>query len=200
MILGVLGVFGISCIPEKNVIWEGLQVEFDGASRGGSSGVYLRENDGINKNDAVQINLIGAAQSSDVSITWELDASSTAIAGVQYVLPTTNNTVTIPAGQFTTEIPFEIIADNIESGETWTLVFNMVSASINGTEVTIAENFKQVVHSIEISCPPNIPTTGATYTGTTLAGAFGVTGSNFSLLRQLLYSFRWICKLPGYIH
>ena len=138
-----------SCMDETGIVWEGLVVEFE-AVTGETGGVYLRENDGENIADQIQINLVGAHQTNAVNVGFEIDDTTTAIEGVHYNL-ISSNTVTIPAGSSFAQIEFEIIDDNIEPGETWLLAFNITSA-----DVDISQNYKSVIHSMAVSCPSDL--------------------------------------------
>ena len=133
-----------SCDKENGrTIWSGSYVEFDKAT---SSGAYLRTNDGANVAAELQINLVAAASSSAITVTVEVDADlTTARAGVHYV-DLSGGSVTVEAGSNFAYVPFEVIDDNIEAGETWVLAYKITGG---GTEIGPASTS---AHSIVVTC------------------------------------------------
>lgn len=88
---------------------------------------------------SVAIQLIGQQPTTDVTVTVEVDASSTAQAGVHYNL--TSNEATIAANSNSVDLPIEILDSGIfGAGGEVTLLLNISAAS---GDVQIAENLDQ---------------------------------------------------------
>mgnify|MGYP001806406996 CR=1 FL=1 len=137
--------------PGTEIIFDGLEIEINEATLAGgviASKAYVRANDGIAKRDSIRINLAGAHQNSAVSVGFSLDASNTAVAGVHYNLLSTSP-VEIPANSSFTYIYFEVLADNIEQGENWTLKFNLTST----TAGELSANYSSFTRGLQILCP-----------------------------------------------
>ena len=149
IITSLLAILLITSCDKENgrTIWTGSYVEFDKAT---SSGAYLRVNDGLNVAAELQINLVAAQSSSDNMVTVEVDAElTTAIAGVHYV-DLVAGPIIIPANSSFGVVPFEVIDDNIEAGETWVLAYKITGGS---TETGPASTN---VHSIQVTCPSDL--------------------------------------------
>lgn len=125
------------------------QVELAAASANNPTFTYLRENIGAELNAGFEVYL-ASTSSSGADISFEIDATSTAVAGTHYNLNGTS--VSIASGEFSAELPITILPDNIEAGEQWTIVVNITSA----TGADVSTNFASGTHTIQISCPPNI--------------------------------------------
>lgn len=101
--------------------------------------------------DGIPVTLIGKASNTDVSVTVSVDDSSTAVAGTHFNLPST--TVTIPAGEYSVEVPFEVILDGFTGPEDQrTLVLNLASS----TAAAIAENNATVTATLGYVCPSEL--------------------------------------------
>ncbi len=88
--------------------------------------------------DSVKIQLIGPQRSTPTTITFEIDASSTGVAGVDYVnLSTANNTIVIPANSSIAWLRFQF---NRPATGTKTLKLNLVS----GDDAGLSENYKSM--------------------------------------------------------
>jgi hypothetical protein len=141
-------------MKDNVILWEGALVEFEGAIAG-SSGVYLRENDGNPIQDDLQVNLVAAQRATPVNVSIAIvDSLTTAVAGVHYN-DLSGGTVVIPANESLGFVDFEILDDNINPGETW-----VVAYAITGGDVPASENYKVVEHSIQVTCDSDI---GGTY-------------------------------------
>lgn len=112
---------------------------------------YNRLNDGIAKRDSIRINLVGAQRNDALTVNFEIDATSTAVAGVHYNMITTGGSTTIPANSSFGYIYFEVLADNIEPGETWNIKFNLTGSSAGN--VKLSENYKSFTRGLRILCP-----------------------------------------------
>jgi len=127
----------------SNILWTGSYVEFDDAT---SAGSYLRENDGVNVADELQIILVAAPSSSAITVNVEVDAElTTAIAGTHYV-DMSGGSVSVEAGSNYASVPFEVIDDNIEAGEKWVLAYKITGSS---TEIGSVDTNE---HTFSISC------------------------------------------------
>jgi hypothetical protein len=145
IIMSLLAMLLITSCDKENgrTIWTGSYVEFDEAT---SSGAYLRVNDGLNVADELQINLVAAPSSSAITVNVEVDAeSTTAIAGVHYV-DLVAGPIIIPANSSFGSVPFEVIDDNIEPGETWVLAYKITGGSADIGPATTS------THSIIVTC------------------------------------------------
>jgi hypothetical protein len=145
IIMSLLAILLItSCDKEAgNIIWSGSYVDFDEAT---TSGSYLRENNGENVAVELQINLVAAPSSSAITVNVEVDAElTTAIAGTHYV-DKSGGSVSVEAGSNFAYVPFEVIDDNIEPGETWVLAYKISGSS---TEIGSLDTHE---HTFSISC------------------------------------------------
>lgn len=171
MIAGLLILTSCFEDPGTDITWEGgTFVELDAAVpvSASKSYSYLRLNDGTTYSSGMLVSFVGT-KNSGTTVSFEVDASSTAIEGVHYT--TSGTSVTIPAGEFVAELPFTILADNIEAGESWTIVVNITDADVEvGSRAS-------ATHSIAIACPSDL---AATYTFTTdgYIGPAGTTTQN----------------------
>lgn len=143
----------VSCMEESdfNKVWDGLEVEFDASTLpNGVTQNFVRMNNAQTDQANLQINLVGAPQSTPVTVTIEADPASTAVKGVHYNL--TSNTVTIPAGQVIAQLPVTVLTGNILPTETPNLVLNITSAT--GAKVSV--NYKSLTFRIRVICPSNL--------------------------------------------
>jgi hypothetical protein len=118
-------------------------------SSGSETFTYLRENVGAILDAGFEV-VLTAATSNGADISFEIDPSSTAVDGLHYNLNGTS--VVIDPGEFSAQLPITIMPDNIEAMEKWTIVVNITSASVD-----ISDEYGSAEHTIQISCPPNIP-------------------------------------------
>jgi hypothetical protein len=137
--------------PGTDVLFEANDsfVELDAATVGGKSYLYERLNNGTTYAAGFEVAFAGASNTSGVSVTFEIDASSTAIENVHYTV--SGSTVTIPSGSFTAALPITILADGIEAGEKLTIVVN-----ITASDVPVNPNFATGTHTIQITCPSDL--------------------------------------------
>ncbi len=134
----------VSCDPEDDrVTWNGSYVEFDATT---SSAAYLRTNDGENVSGELQVNLVAVPSKAATTVNVEVNTElTTAVAGVHYV-DLSGGSIDIEAGSNLGSIPFEVIDDNIEAGETWVLAYNITGSDTDlGSKVTNS-------HSMSVSC------------------------------------------------
>ncbi len=148
----VSGVILTGCFDES-----GQEITFSGegsqafvgldAASGTDTFTFLRANDGSEPSAGFYVT---SSSADAVNVTIAIDESSTAIEGLHYNIASTS--VSIAAGAYTAELPITVLPDNIEAGEQWTIIVNITDA-----DVSINENFGSATHTIQISCPPNIP-------------------------------------------
>ncbi len=102
------------------------------------------------------INLIGGSNgttsSSDISIPFTIDASSTAIAGTDYTLNTTGNRVVIPAGGDFVQLPITVNPAALPGNIPRTIVINLGTPDSNSV---VSENKKSITITIA-KCESNL--------------------------------------------
>lgn len=143
----------VSCMEESDFdkVWDGLEVEFDASTLpNGVTQNFVRLNSAQTDQANLQVNLVGAAQSAPVTVTVEVDPTSTAVQGVHYTLA--SNSVTIPAGEVIAQLPVTVLTGNIQPTETPNLVLNITSAS--GAKVSV--NYNKLTFRIRVICPSNL--------------------------------------------
>lgn len=120
LILALIPFFALGCndlfdTGDADKVWDGLEL-----------GLYpLQQEVGINDGSAaVEVQLIGEQQSSDVSVVFNIDGDSSAEEGVHYNL-TTSSPVTLESGTSTVDIVVELIEDSVPEGETVSLIINL---------------------------------------------------------------------------
>lgn len=169
--LGIIAIsIGItSCYddPGTDILFSGAFIELDAAGTPAFNRTftYLRLNDGNSIASGFKVNL-ASAPTGAVNFTYAINAASTAVDGLHYVVNSTSGT--IAAGEFSTLLAIDIMPDNISAGERLNIIIELISADIE-----INPEYDSAGHIIQISCPPNIPA-GGTWTGVTTEGAFGV--------------------------
>jgi hypothetical protein len=167
-------------MKDNVILWEGELVEFEGAIAG-SSGLYLRVNDGNAVEDNLQINLVAAQRGTPVNITVAIvDSLTTAVAGVHYN-DLSGGAVTIPANESFGFVNFEVLDDNIEPDDAFVIAY-----AITGGDVPYSENYRVVEHAIQVVCPVegftgDYAVTSIGNPGPLGASTFGVDGSIVSL-------------------
>lgn len=131
--------------------------------------------DGENVSSSVTISFGGAVSNSDVEVTYEIDTeASTAVEGVDFEM-ISGNTITIPAGEYTAPINFEVADDNLQVDEPVTIVFRITNAS-----VPILESYAEATITLAVSCPAPesiFGTYSVVTTDTSPAGCSGVTNT-----------------------
>ena len=128
----VTGALLTSC-EEDRTTFTGKQVGFEKAS----GRIMIPKDVTTTEDGTFKVMLISAPLSSDVSITFEIDAASTAVEGTHFTMST--KTVTIPAGQNFAEFNVTALNDGFSfGGEFVNLILN-----ISNTSVEIAGEFAQ---------------------------------------------------------
>lgn len=147
-----------------------LQDEYVALDAGKLNLTFLRKNDGQAVDAGIRAMLIAAHKASPVNYTFEILPTSTAVAGQHYTVGST--TGSIPANSSFGNLPIQILPDNINPGEVWTLNLKLVSADLN------LANSLVVSYKIQVSCPSSLAGMldyvhsdyfcgGPSYTGTT---------------------------------
>ncbi|MEX2593410.1 MAG: DUF4843 domain-containing protein [Anditalea sp.] len=146
----------VGCMEESgfNILWEGLEVEFEGAAlpNNAITEVVFQDNQQIDQIDQTQvrINLVGEQIDSPVDIIIGIDTSSTAVQGVHYRMEST--AITIPANSSFVDLPIEILTENLDASESPDLVLNIIDAG----DVKISANYKSVTLQIRLACPSDL--------------------------------------------
>jgi len=109
----------------------------------------------------VPINLIGGQQGltmdTDVTISYELDASSTAVVGDEFDFVNATNNVVLPGGGTSVDLPLLINTGNLETGteNAKTIVLNLTSVtSVN--QVVIGTQYQQIIITLNGLCYSNL--------------------------------------------
>ncbi len=125
--------------------------------------------DGESVQESIVVSFGGAVSSSATEVSFEVvEDQSTAVAGVDYNLITTGS-VTIPSGEYTAPILFEVIDDNLDPDNPLTLTFRLTSSSAN-----ILEEYSEVTLTLVGLCPPDL------FDYSTLGGEYSTTASGES--------------------
>ena len=144
------------CMEESgfDIVWEGSEVEFEGAALPNQaiSEVVFVDNQLNNQVDVamVRINLVGDQIATPVEVIIGIDTSSTAVQGVHYRMETT--AVTIPPNSSFVDLPVEILTDNLDASETPDLVLKIIDAG----DVKVSTNYKTVTLQIRVACPSDL--------------------------------------------
>ncbi|MFN0014169.1 MAG: hypothetical protein ACKVU2_06435 [Saprospiraceae bacterium] len=144
-LIGMFALVHFSCNDE---IPQTLQDEYVAIDASKLNLTFLRKNDGLPADAGIKAMLIAAHKSSPVNYTFEIMPTSTAKAGTHYTVG--NTTGSIPASSSFGNLPIQILPDNINPGESWTLNIKLVSADVNLANSSIV-SFK-----IQVSCPSTL--------------------------------------------
>lgn len=128
---------------------------------------FLRRNDGTTYPLSVQVNIMGRPRPTATIVNFTFDAASTAIPGLHYNQITPGTSITIPAGQNTANIEFEVLADNIEAGEIWRMILAVSSPDVQSSQ------YVQATWNLQVSCPSDL---GGTYSFVATSITSGVGG------------------------
>jgi len=122
------------------------------------TGYFLQDNgDTYTFNAAVDF--VGANDmplSSDMVVTYEVDASSTAVAGTDYDFVDPSGQVTIPAGSTYANIPISVYSGNLDSANPTELVLNITVASASGHNVLSSGNHGTTTITLQATCTSNL--------------------------------------------
>lgn len=133
--------------PGTDILYEDTFLEVDAATNvtGEQTFSYLRTNDGQSTPSGFRVTLAAAHQPEAITFNFDIDPSSTAEENVHYQI--NGNSATIAANNSSTELPIDILDDNINGGESWTIVVNISSSSI-----PVNPNYQRGTHIIEVFC------------------------------------------------
>ncbi len=145
-------VFSLGCTEERDV----LNVDFDTKAHFTESEVTFRPlftQAGQVERESVEVTLLGSASSSAIDLNVAVDTeASTAVEGVHYQLITEN--VSIPAGEYSAPIAFDILLDGFESSDDLrSLVITISGAATEG----VAAKNTSIEITLGYSCISDIP-------------------------------------------
>jgi hypothetical protein len=135
--------------PGTDIVWgDDAYLELDRAGQPNPtvSNTYERLNNGTKYAFSSQINIMGKPQTKDVTVNFTI--TGTAVAGVHYN-NLSGNSITIPAGSNVATLNFEHLADNINSGETWTLIITLTGGDLPLSKYVV------VTHNLRVLCAFN---------------------------------------------
>lgn len=147
--------------PGTDVTFEGSFVEIDNAttSEGETvSNFYEQQADGVATMETVTITLASATLNQSVTVNYEVSGS--AVEGVHYNMLSSGGSVTIPAGEHSATIEYEVLTYNFSLEDSETLTFTITDASVELSQYTTFTN------QIAIKCSSNIPEGTYLETGT----------------------------------
>lgn len=146
----VLATFLTSCFeePGTSITFNEEYVELDAATTpaGSRTYTYLRRNDGVALAAGFIVTRSSKSAANAANVTFEIQATSTAIAGVHYTVSGTS--LTIPAGEWTSTLPISILPDNLEPGQVFT-----INVALTGGDLPVSTVYGSGSHRIQISCP-----------------------------------------------
>lgn len=130
-------------------------VEFDTQAHFASSSKIIRPlftQAGQVESGSITVTLLGEAASSDITLSVAVLESSTAISGVHYSLD--SETVTIPAGEYSADVTFDILLDGFESN---TDLRDLVVQISGDAAADVAEDARTATITLGYSCVSAIP-------------------------------------------
>lgn len=163
-----------SCFEDSgtDIVWGDkayLEIDRAGQPNPTINTTITRINDGVGVPFSVQVNLAGRPQNNDVNVTFEIDAASTAVAGVHYNKITSGNNFSIPAGDNVANIEFEILDEGINPGEVWSLI-----VKLTGGDLPVSSSYDSAAWTIQVACPSDLGGTYS-YSMTNIVGGSGYT-------------------------
>ncbi|MGJ8594207.1 MAG: hypothetical protein ACSHXF_16780 [Aquaticitalea sp.] len=133
-------------------------IEFDSASSGGNQGMETVE---------IPISLPIGTNPDGQDVTYSVELISGNIPSSSLG----NFTTTIPAGETTGNIVFDVV----QSEGSYMLEFTLLSTTNVGFQIGLSDGTKQTTHSLFINCTQNV---GTTYSGTVTIEDLGLTSTN----------------------
>ncbi len=139
-----LGFFACDA-PGTDILFMDAFLELDAATSvtGEQTFTYQKIVDGETIPSGFIVNLAAVQQGTPITFDFKIEANSTAQEGQQYQV--NGNTATIPANASMVELPIEILDDNIEVGDNWTIIISIASSSI-----PVNPNYESGTHIIEV--------------------------------------------------
>jgi hypothetical protein len=96
--------------------------------------------------DSIRVNLVGPQRATEINVSFAIDPTSTAVAGIHYSL-ISQTSIKIPANASFGFIYFNVLPQNINPNEIWKMKVNLTTA-----DVPVNPNFATFTRSIRISC------------------------------------------------
>lgn len=193
ILITLLGLVGVSCMEESgfNIVWNGLEVEFEEASRpNGAVRRVVTQNSATQVDQtSVRINLVGAHINEPVEVTIGVDPSSTAVRNVHFRLLVSQ--VTIAPNTSFVEVPIEILTGNLGSEEEP----NLVLAILDAGNTKISANYHKVTVEIRLSCPSDLAGRYSTVT----SGPGGTTNYEVTITEIEPFTYR-ISDITGGVY
>jgi len=151
--------------PGTDILWNGLEVEFHSANLpDGLNPTFTRTSDTQEDTYEVQINLVGKPQPFPVTVNFDADASSTAVSGTHYLMPT--KSVTILPGENVVKFPIKVLTGKIATTAKPDLVLKITS--VTGANASV--NYSKVTIKMRVICPSAISTATDNWTATSQSG------------------------------
>ncbi len=154
MILVLLFGLHSSCMEESGftILWEGMEVEFEEASRPNATitRIFTKDSDNQVDETTVRINLVGAHVDRPIELLIGADPESTAIPGVHYTLATDRYTIS-PNTSFI-DVPIRVLTGNLGTDENPDLILTIIDAG----DTKISANYKSVTIEIRLACPSDL--------------------------------------------
>lgn len=142
-----------ACFDDQggDVLVTGSYVEFeDGRLPNGRTVSFIRIDSDQTDLVELQVNRVSTNSTAPITVDITVDPTSTAIRGVHYEL--TEQSVTIPAGQFLGSIPVTVLTGNIDPSEAPDLILTMTTA----TGATVSSNYGDLTLAIRVICPSEL--------------------------------------------
>ena len=159
-----------ACFDDQgaDATFSGDYVEFeDGRLPNGVNATLVRASSEQTDLIELQVNRVSTSANDEISVTFEVDPSSTAVSGVHYTLA--SNSVSVPANEFVATVPVTILTGNIEPSEAPSLKLKMISS----TGAEISTNYSEVEINIQVVCPSDISVATDTWMATCVAPGYG---------------------------
>ena len=93
--------------------------------------------------DSLRVNLVGPQRASNTNVAFTIDAASTAVVGTHYNL-VSQNTIVIPSNKSFGFIYFNVLSQNINSGETWKM-----KVVLSSSDVPVSVNYGKFTRSMK---------------------------------------------------
>lgn len=190
ILLFVLSISYVSCTNDDVTTYDNSPY-IVGFSKSTDVQSYVTTGDVVPLN--VPINLIGGQQgltmTGDTSISYELDASSTATAGLEFDFVNTTNSLVLPTGNTSVDLPLLINTGNLDTGSenAKTIVLNIKSVS-SLQPVVVGAQYKQITITLNGLCFSNAQGTyDVTVTRLDTGAVYSLPGDDVSVVSPGTY-------------